>query len=73
MGTNSKILVLTIKLSIFQDTKSIVHLLRYNEDLSYIDALNFSVILRLGIDKVFSFDRHFTFPGFSVIPINYFF
>jgi len=54
------------------DKDSIDHLLRFDEDLSYVDALNFSVMLRLGINKAFSFDRHFTFPGFEVIPINYF-
>lgn len=62
----------TIRVTEEDEQKSINHLLRYDHDLSYIDALTFSVMLRLGIDKIFSFDRHFTYPGFNVIPINYF-
>lgn len=62
----------TIRITEEDEMEGIVHLLKYNQNLSYIDALNFSVMLRLGIDKAFSFDRHFTFPGFSVIPVNYF-
>lgn len=42
---------------------------RYSEHpISFHDALCAAVMLRLGIYKIFSFDRHFRILGFEVMP-----
>jgi len=46
-----------------------------DQDISYVDALNWSVMLRRGISKAFTFDRrHYSlvqFIGFVVVPPLY--
>lgn len=46
-----------------------------DQDISYVDALNWSVMLRRGISKAFTFDRrHYSlmgFMGFVVVPPLY--
>jgi predicted nucleic acid-binding protein len=37
-------------------------------NLSFVDCSSFDTIQRLVIDKVFTFDGHFTEQGFAVIP-----
>jgi len=39
-----------------------------DQDLSYVDAVSFAAMTRNGIDRAFSFDRHFITAGYDVIP-----
>ena len=39
-----------------------------DEKLSYHDALCASIMMRVGLFRVFSFDNHFTVFGFDVFP-----
>jgi predicted nucleic acid-binding protein len=50
--------------------ESAVNTLRQHEDqnFTYTDAVNFSVMQDLGIKEAFSFDRHFEIAGFVMIP-----
>ncbi len=42
---------------------------KYNDqDFSYTDAVSFEVMKRHGIERAFSFDRHFHTAGFTLIP-----
>jgi hypothetical protein len=42
---------------------------KYNDqDFSYTDAVSFEVMKRHGIERAFSFDRHFHTAGFSLLP-----
>ena len=36
--------------------------------LSLVDCASFETMRRLGIQKVFTFDRHFADQGFQVLP-----
>ena len=42
-----------------------------DHDLSFHDALCASVMKRVGIFKIFTFDKHFQIMGFEVIPALY--
>jgi len=39
-----------------------------DQDFSYTDAVSFAVMRRRGIDRAFSFDRHFVTAGFDIYP-----
>jgi predicted nucleic acid-binding protein len=39
-----------------------------DQDFSYVDAISFSVMKRLGIGTAFTFDHHFIIAGFIRIP-----
>jgi len=39
-----------------------------DQDFSYADAVSFVAMRRHGIDRAFSFDRHFLTAGFAMIP-----
>lgn len=40
----------------------------YDQDITFTDAISMAIMIRLGIRKVFSFDRHFALLGFQIIP-----
>jgi predicted nucleic acid-binding protein len=42
-----------------------------DKPLTFVDALNFVVMKRINIFKVFAFDQHFNFLGFIKIPPYY--
>ncbi len=51
------------------DQKAIELLQRYpDQDITFTDAISFAVMIRLGIIKAFSFDRHFDILNFLRIP-----
>ena len=53
--------------SLEQDAENI--LVKYqDQDFSYTDAVSFAVMRRDGIDRAFSFDRHFVTAGFTIVP-----
>ena len=39
-----------------------------DQDFSYTDAVSFALMKHYGIEQAFSFDRHFTTAGFTLIP-----
>jgi predicted nucleic acid-binding protein len=39
-----------------------------DQSVSYTDALSFAIMRRLGIERAFSFDRHFVLAGFELWP-----
>jgi predicted nucleic acid-binding protein len=39
-----------------------------DKDLTYTDAINMAVMIRIGLKNVFAFDWHFTLLGFQVFP-----
>lgn len=45
--------------------KSVLHANR--RDLSFVDCASFEVMRRMGIDRVFCFDPHFSEAGFQVV------
>lgn len=51
------------------ETKAFDVLSRYHEHpLSFHDALCAAIMIRLGVYRVFAFDKHFTTLGFEVFP-----
>lgn len=51
------------------ELQAIEYIRRYNDQsLSLTDAINMAVMKRMGIMRVFTFDRHFTLLGFQAIP-----
>ncbi len=54
----------------YQDQEQAVNILREHEDKTYsfADAISFTVMQRLGLQEVVTFDRHFSqFGSFTVI------
>ncbi len=42
---------------------------RYSDqDFSYTDAVSFALMRQRGIDTAFTFDKHFSIAGFSMMP-----
>lgn len=41
----------------------------YDQDVSFTDCVSFVLMKRRGIQRAFSFDRHFDLPGFTRIPL----
>jgi predicted nucleic acid-binding protein len=39
-----------------------------DQDFSYVDAVSFISMRRLGIEEAFAFDHHFAVAGFRVVP-----
>jgi len=39
-----------------------------DQQISFTDCLSFVVMKKLGIKQVFTFDKHFQYDGFAVIP-----
>lgn len=39
-----------------------------DQDLSFTDCISFSLMRSNKIKRVFSFDRHFEFAGFKLLP-----
>jgi len=42
-----------------------------DQDISFTDCLSFIVMQQRNIQKVFTFDKHFEYAGFEVIPSLY--
>ena len=42
-----------------------------DQEVSFTDCLSFVIMNRLKIKKVFTFDRHFSYAGFEVVPHKY--
>jgi predicted nucleic acid-binding protein len=40
-----------------------------DQSFTFIDTLNFSVMIRIGIAKIFTFDTHFQVVGFEQMPV----
>jgi predicted nucleic acid-binding protein len=39
-----------------------------DQEVSFTDALSFALMRRRRIDRAFTFDRHFRFAGFTMVP-----
>ena len=49
--------------------KNMLHKYKYQvNDLTYTDAINMSVMMRIGLKNVFAFDWHFGLLGFQILP-----
>lgn len=62
---------INIERTLSEDEQDAKNYLRDYQDktFSYIDAISFSVMKRLGIGTAFAFDYHFSVIGFRVIPL----
>lgn len=66
---NTPINTVVLKTDDEREARDLLH--KYKDiKLTFTDAMNMIVMIRMGLNKVFSFDWHFSLPGFEVLPKN---